>query len=201
MLTDSLPLADALDTVESVEGWLARSEARLLAELAGTIVPPRTIVEVGNYRGRSTVALGLGALGGRGARVYSIDPHRAFTGARGGRFGSADQAQLYANLTRPGVGAQVNVIGLDSTAVARGWNEGAVALLFVDGDHRYESVRADVEAWLPHLATGAQVLFDDVDYPDVARVIDEFVASGVLQRRTQVGKIAWCERAARPSGS
>lgn len=189
------PWSELLDTVESVEGWLARPEARLLAELAETIAPPHCAVEIGNYRGRSTVALGLGARHGKGARIYSIDPHHEFTGARGGRFGGEDQAQLYANLARTGVGAQVNVIALDSIAAARAWSTANVALFFVDGDHRYEAVRADFEAWRPHLAPSAQVLFDDIDFADVERVVGELVEAGVLARRGRTGKIAWCELA------
>ncbi|MBK7876846.1 MAG: class I SAM-dependent methyltransferase [Planctomycetes bacterium] len=193
MLTPVHSLVNDLDVVDSVEGWLSRAEARLLAELAGTIEPPRCIVEVGNYRGRSTVALALGALRGKGARVFSIDPHTEFTGARGGRFGSEDQAQLYANLTRTGVGAQVNVVSLDSVSVARGWSEANVALFFVDGDHRYEAVRADFEAWRPRLALGAQVLFDDIDFPDVQRTVTELIDGRTLTLRKQIGKLAWCE--------
>ncbi|MBI5364755.1 MAG: class I SAM-dependent methyltransferase [Planctomycetes bacterium] len=189
------PWSELLDTVESVEGWLARSEARLLAELAGTIAPPHCALEIGNYRGRSTVALGLGARGGKGARVYSVDPHHEFIGARGGRFGGEDQAQLYANLARTGVGPQVNVVGLDSIAAARAWSSANVALFFVDGDHRYEAVRADFEAWRPHMAPRAQVLFDDADFVDVERALNELVEGGVLVRRGRTGKIAWCELA------
>ncbi len=189
-------LHELLDNVESVQGWLARPEARLLAELASMVEPPNCAVEIGNYRGRSTVALGLGARSGNGARVFSIDPHAEFTGARGGRFGSEDQAQLYANLARTGVGEQVNVVGLDSIAVARAWSSANVALLFVDGDHRYDAVCADFEAWRVHLVPRAQVLFDDVDYPDVERVVGELVQAGVLVRRGRTGKVEWCELAA-----
>ena len=187
------PWSEVLDAVESVEGWLARSEARLLAELAATIDASHCVVEIGNFRGRSTVALGFGAQRGRGARVYSIDPHADFTGARGGRFGSEDQAQLYANLARTGVGAQVHVVGLGSVETSRAWSSANVALLFIDGDHRYASVRADFEAWRPHLAPRAQALFDDIDFPDVERAVRELVDAGVLRERGRTGKLAWCE--------
>ena len=191
------PLDSDLEIVESVEGWLAREEACLLGELASRVARNQSIVEIGNYRGRSTVALALGATRGLGAQVYTIDPHVEFVGPRGGRFGRADQAHLYANLVRTGVGAQVSVVGLDSRAVAASWSAGPIGLLFVDGDHRYEAVRADYDAWEPHLAPGAAVAFDDCDFIDVARLLDELERAGRLEPRGAAGKVRWFERCAR----
>jgi predicted O-methyltransferase YrrM len=179
--------------VETIEGWLSREEIALLLERAAAVPRGQVIVEIGNYRGRSTVALALGARRGAGARVVSIDPHVEFTGPRGGRFGPEDQAQLYANLTRAGVGALVHVVGLASLPVAAGWAGPEVGLLFLDGDHRYEAVRADLDAWQPHLAAAAGVVFDDCDYADVARLVAEREGAGLLVARGAAGKVRWLE--------
>jgi predicted O-methyltransferase YrrM len=180
-----------LARVESVEGWLGRTEIELLLGRAALVRSDHVIVEIGNYRGRSTVALALGARRGARARVYSIDPHLEFIGPRGGRFGPEDQAELYANLTRAGVGAEVHVVCLDSRAVAASWSGPRVGLLFIDGDHRYGAVRADLDAWRPHLAPEADVLFDDCDFPDVARLVRERVSAGQLVARAGAGKVGW----------
>jgi predicted O-methyltransferase YrrM len=182
--------------VESIEGWLGREEIELLLERAAAVTALQGMVEIGNYRGRSTVALALGARRGSGAPLYSIDPHHPFVGPRGGRFGPEDQAALYANLTRAGVGAQVHVVALESRAVAASWSGPALGLLFIDGDHRYDAVRADFTAWRPHLSPGAAVLFDDCDFADVARCVRECVANGELLARGVVGKVG-CFEAAR----
>jgi len=183
-------LESALELVEGVEGWLAREEAALLMDLAAAVPGREAIVELGNYRGRSTVALALGARSGGGAQVYSVDPHVEFTGPRGGRFGREDQAHLYANLARAGVGAAVSVVGLDSRRVAAAWDGPGVGLLFIDGDHRYEAVRADLDAWRAHLAPGARVAFDDCDFADVARLIAERTRAHELTLRGRAGKVA-----------
>lgn len=186
-----LPDAAALDLVETVEGWLAREEAALLMALAAEVPAGAVTVEIGNYRGRSTVALALGAARGAGGQVVSVDPHLPFVGPRGGRFGHEDQAHLYANLTRAGVGAQVSVVCLGSRAVAAGWEGPPVGLLFIDGDHRYEAVRGDLVAWAPHLAAGARVAFDDCDFADVARFVAEIEATGALRVAGRAGKVCW----------
>ena len=40
--------------------------------------------------------------------------------------------------------------------------DGSVSVLFVDADHGYESVSADLEAWIPHLISGGIVILHDV---------------------------------------
>ena len=178
-----------LALVLATEGWLSAVEARLLYGLAAGVGPGQSIVEIGNYRGRSTVALALGSRAGAGGQVYSFDPHTPFVGPRGGKFGHADQAALYTNLSAAGVGDTVSVVTLDARLVGPVWPARDVGLLFIDGDHRYEAVRADFTAWAPHLVAGATVLFDDVDFVDVARCVAEIVAEGRLIRRDPVGKV------------
>lgn len=182
---------DDLALVDATEGWLSLGEARALRSLARAVPAGRAIVEVGSYRGRSTVALGLGARRGGGATVYAVDPHAPFVGARGGRFGPEDRAAFYANVVRANVGDRIALVGLTSATVARAWTRADVGLLFLDGDHRYESVRADFEAWAPHLSEGAIVAFDDCDYADVARLIGELESVGRIFPVGSEGKVRW----------
>ncbi|MBL8861233.1 MAG: class I SAM-dependent methyltransferase [Planctomycetes bacterium] len=193
MTTRSAPSAVEADLMlaEDVEGWMSREELALLHELAARVPRVQCVVEIGNYRGRSTVALALGARHGSGADVYSVDPHAEFTGPRGGHFGREDMAHLYANLARSGVGAHVRVVTLPSVSVARAWTGPRVGLLFVDGDHRYEAVRADYEAWRPSLAPGAVIAFDDCDFAEVVRFVEERVDAGELVPQGGAGKVRW----------
>jgi hypothetical protein len=185
------PAQADLDLAESVEGWMAREELALLHGLARGTPRGQALVEVGNYRGRSTVALALGSRAGQSVPLYSVDPHLEFVGPRGGRFGPVDMAALYGNLTRTGVGEAVHVVCLRSTAVALAWDGPLVGGLFIDGDHRYGAVRADFEAWRPQLAPRAWVAFDDCDYPDVARLVGERVQAGQLTPQGSAGKVSW----------
>ena len=54
----------------------------------------------------------------------------------------------------------VRLVELPSTIVS---TVGAVrsVCLWIDGDHRYEGVRSDVDCWLPHLVPNATIAFDD----------------------------------------
>jgi predicted O-methyltransferase YrrM len=172
---------DPLDVVMSIDGQISRPEASELRRLARATPSGGDIVEIGSYRGRSTVALALGSREGHANRVFAVDPHVPFTGVRGSTFGPADRAALDANLAAAGVEDIVDVVSLPSVAAARAWNGRTVALLWIDGDHAEDAVRADVHAWLPFLQSDAVVAFHDADLPSVASCATALVSTGALR--------------------
>ncbi|MCP4594298.1 MAG: class I SAM-dependent methyltransferase [bacterium] len=188
------PVSRALSTVLSVEGQITPAEAKQLIELAGACAPSHAIVEIGTYRGRSASALACGARFGSGNRVHAIDPHLEFTGVLGGRFGPDDQAALYANLTRIGVGCQVAVISLPSTTVASTWPEADVGLLWIDGDHRYEGVLTDFQSWYPHVVTDGIIAFHDSPTPGVQQVIRDIVQRKLVVPVGEVDGMSWFKK-------
>ena len=155
-----------------LEGMIGDLEADLLTRLASEVVDG-CIVEVGSYRGMSTIALAKGAT----VPLYAIEPHEDFTGILGGSFGPADRRAFFENLLHAGVVEQVRLVNLSSEIVAPGWQE-PVGLLWIDGDHRYEAVRRDFECWAPHLR--GKVAFHDAIQPKLGpfQLIEELLADG-----------------------
>jgi predicted O-methyltransferase YrrM len=161
--TAGLNLEPALAAIAGVEGWLSEGQARRLWE-AATIVPsPGRIVEIGSFRGRSTIVLCLAA--NEGVEVVAIDPHGG--GDRGPREltpdaarGERDNAIFHSNLQRAGVEGRVRHVrrmshdALDAV-------EGPIDLLFVDGAHRYRPARADIEEWGVRVRAGGTMLVHD----------------------------------------
>lgn len=176
--------------LDKVEGWIPLPDAELLRRLAQR--SPADIVEIGCYRGRSTIALCLGASEAEpgGFLVYSIDPHRRATGVYGGKFGPEDREAYYRNMLGSGLARQAALINLPSELVGPIWGS-PVGLLFIDGDHRYEAVRRDVEVWRPHLLAEGVIVLDDAS--DVKggpfRVVRELLESGAFETVEIVGKM------------
>jgi hypothetical protein len=172
---------EELRDVPSIRGWLSRDAAVLLYELAAG-VQEGCIVEVGSYRGRSTVALARGAAKGQGARVYAVEPHEPFVGPRGGEFGPEDRAAFFRNMARTGAYRQVRLLNTSSEILSPGWNE-PVALLWLDGDHSYEGVRRDFDAWAPHLVPACDLVLDDTDDPKLGpqRLVGELTSAGWVE--------------------
>jgi predicted O-methyltransferase YrrM len=49
-------------------------------------------------------------------------------------------------------------------------------MLFIDGDHSYEAVSADLRDWLPSLKPGGVLAMHDIDQAPVRRAFDDLVA-------------------------
>jgi predicted O-methyltransferase YrrM len=124
---------------------------------------PGRIVEIGSFRGRSTIVLRRAAA--EEVDVVAIDPHAG--GDRGPQqltpdaaLGEADHEAFHANLRRAGVDDDVRHVRRMSQD-ALGEVEGQIALLYVDGAHRYGPARADIERWGDRVAPGGAMLVHD----------------------------------------
>ncbi len=149
---------------------LTPAERMALARLAGA-APGETFVEIGSYLGASAcfIAAGIRRSGGR-ARLHCVDTWRNDAMTEGSRDTYAEflgNTRAYRDLIVPLRG--------DSLEVAAGFRR-PVDFLFVDGDHAYDAVRADVDAWLARLSPGATVAFHDIGWADgVRRVVAETI--------------------------
>ncbi len=179
-------LSRHLRTIMAVEGYLARDEAKLLFELASRVTD-RCILEVGSYRGKSTVALALGSQAGSNVPVYAIEPHENHVGISGKRFGSADRIAFFKNLLRANCAEVVRLLNVSSEMVSGTWVE-PIGLLWIDGDHRYAAVKRDFECWEPFVAKGGLILFhDSIDKTGgPALVIQEALSSGCYREVDRV---------------
>ena len=173
----------------STEGMISEEEEVLLFELAKD-VKYGCIVEIGSYRGKSTIALAMGSMAGNKKTVYAIDPYVPFKGVYGGNLGPEDKKYFMANLIRTGCYSVVQVINLKSEEVARNWAN-PVELLWIDGDHTYEGVMKDWKNWSPHLTKNAKIAFHDSIDPNIGpfRLIQELLEEGNYIVDSQVGTI------------
>jgi hypothetical protein len=185
---------EVLEAVRETEGQLSDDEVALLYLLAKQIPAESDIVEIGSHRGRSTVALGLGARYGAREQqrastpVFAIEPHEAFNAERGVPFGPADRAAFYGAMLRTGCFEEVRLINLPSAQVAPTWRR-PVGLLWIDGDHRYDAVADDVLAWSQHLQLGSAIVFGGADDPQSGpyRAVTEVLESGHFQPMAGLG--------------
>lgn len=174
---------------ERTEGMVSFDEAMLLYRLA-VKVRSGCIVEVGSYRGRSSVFLGKGSLDGANIPVYAIDPHKSFIGVLGGVFGPRDRTAFYRSMLDNDCSEIVSLINLSSECFAQSWSE-PISLLWIDGDHSYAGVKRDFECWLPHLQTNATIALDDATDPSLGprKLIDELIQSNRFEEVEIVGKV------------
>jgi predicted O-methyltransferase YrrM len=183
---------------DQIEGMISAEEAALLYRLAAK---PRTgcIVEIGSWRGKSAIAMALGAKTLPPAKrptITCIEPHAEYTGILGGKFGPGDRQAFYEAMLKAGCADIVELVNLPSTKAAKVWSK-PIGLLFIDGDHSEDGVHADVDAWAPFLTNMGIIVFDDAKDKSIgpARVIAKMLASGEYRMTKQVGKIAVLRKA------
>jgi predicted O-methyltransferase YrrM len=161
---DTAPeFTDALHSVAAVQGWMTDAQARRLWDAAQRVDPAGRIVEIGSFRGRSTIILAKAAPAT--AEVVAIDPHGG--GDRGpheytpdAQRGDADHATFHANLAAAGVDDRVRHVRRAS-GDALGEVAGEIDLLYIDGAHRYRFAKPDIAQWGARVRPGGTVLIHD----------------------------------------
>jgi len=70
----------------------------------------------------------------------------------------------------------ITFIQKESSEAAKEWTK-EIDSLFIDGDHRYNSVRVDILSWLPFLKDGGMIMFHDIQVqsPDVTLAVAEYL--------------------------
>jgi len=162
-IADEPDLQAALGAIGEVEGWLSEGQARRLWHAGKAVTAPGQIVEIGSFRGRSTIVLGRAAA--EGVQIVAIDPHagsdrgpQEFT--PDAERGQSDNDLFRANLERAGVNGRVRHVRRMSNE-AHGDVEGPIDLLYVDGAHRYGPAREDIAAWGARVPVGGTMLVHD----------------------------------------
>ncbi|MEZ5217298.1 MAG: class I SAM-dependent methyltransferase [Ilumatobacteraceae bacterium] len=155
--------AVALPAIEGVEGWLSEGQAERLWDAAARCPADGRIVEIGSFRGRSTVVLALAAPAE--AELIAIDPHAG--NDRGPQeldgfedAAASDHEVFLANLARAGVQDRVRHLRAFSHD-ALGDANGPIDVLYIDGAHRYGPARQDIVEWGALVEPGGTMLIHD----------------------------------------
>jgi predicted O-methyltransferase YrrM len=155
--------SEALAAVDGVDGWMSPDQARRLYDAAARTTAGQQIVEIGSFRGRSTIVLASAAADA--VTVVAIDPHagndRGPQEIEGFAAEAADDHQIFlANLAAAGVSDRVVHVRAFSDA-AHGLVSGAVDVLYIDGAHRFAPARADIRDWGGRVRPGGTMLIHD----------------------------------------
>jgi len=125
----------------------------LLAALKETEpLPSKAIVEIGSYRGATTLALASNTQ----RSIFAIDPYIGYGGAEDDKL---------AFQKRVGHLPNVKHLRLTSGEAARTWNHGDAGFVFIDAVHDYVNTRFDINAWGQKLVSGGLMALHDTDNP------------------------------------
>lgn len=155
---------------DKVDGWLGKREALYLYALAKADIGSGAIVEIGSWKGKSTIWLARGSAARGGGSVYAIDPHKPLPEEN---YYEDTEAEFTSNIKNAGVEALVIPLVMSSAEAVKDWQK-PIHLLWIDGDHRYEGVHHDFFSWAPHVIQGGVIALHDTYSKDgVRRVVDD----------------------------
>ena len=161
--TDPLLPTDLAGALEGVEGWFSTDQLARVAARAAAVPADGRIVEIGSFRGRSTIAIARSAP--PGAQILAIDPHagndRGPQEIEGFAEAAAEDSEAFlANLDRAGVRDRVAYVRRFSHE-ALGDVAGPIDLLHIDGAHRFGPARDDINRWGARVVPGGSMLIHD----------------------------------------
>jgi len=181
------------EAADRVEGWLTDSEGEFLYNAAMNCKGRGVIVEIGSWKGKSTIWLAKGAKAGSNIKIYAIDPHTGTSSQK--RHGEVDNlAEFKENIKRANVEDVVVPVVKTSEDAERDWDAKPIELLWIDGDHEYEMVKLDFDLWSPYLIEGGTIAFHDtIGWPGPKRVVKEkiykFANVGFIESLTYAQKV------------
>lgn len=178
---------------ELPQGWMGKKCRKWLAKRAAAVPRGGIVVEVGSWRGRSTSVIAdyLPPV----AHLYAIDTwagtpddpeqhDRLYAGA-GDVF-----EEFCRNLKGPIQSGRLTPLRTNSIDGALNLQSllgaGSCDLVFIDADHRYEAVCADILAYLPLVKPGGIIGGHDFGWPGVRQAVTELLPNAKQHKETSI---------------
>lgn len=141
----------------TIEGWLFPEEGELLEKYAKEVSPHTDVVELGSYKGKSTVYIARSVPAF--VNIVCVDTFMADATT------AIREDTLDCFLSNTAEFSNITVIPGKTNHVAKlmkhNEHTNRISLLFIDADHSYEGVKADFEGFSPFVAPGGVVIFHD----------------------------------------
>ena len=163
-------------TIQRIDGWLSDSEAKYLYSLASRGPSQGAIVEIGSWKGKSTIVLASGSSARGREKVYAVDHHKGSAEHEGMGYKDINtEGEFRKNIKTAAVENHVIPLVMTSIDAVRNW-QGPIRLLWIDGDHDYEAVKSDFLLWEPHVVPGGVIAFHDTySWEGPRRVVEEYI--------------------------
>ncbi len=183
-----------LKTIEEIDGWLFKEEAELLNKYSTTLTNKDFVLELGSYKGKSTLALAYDS----DAVVYCVDTFNSdnTTVAKADTLSAFLKNVSWLANVRPIVASTEQAKVLQDFELL----PPEFKLIFIDADHRYEAVNRDFARFEDSVPAGGIVIFHDAygengeerntPWPGVTQFVKE------LERNTDWKLVEKCRRCA-----
>ena len=178
----------AWQAARDIPGFLTEAEARFLGMAAACAPRGGEVLEIGSFKGKSTVMLAKVAERYGHGQITAIDPHNFNSPELADHRkapGASSFDEFLSNLDATNVRDRVEVQRAFSGDVAAAWNR-PIRFLWIDGDHGYAGVKADFDGFARRVIPGGIVAFHDAlhEFSGPIRVLSKMFwdRTGMAQR-------------------
>jgi predicted O-methyltransferase YrrM len=176
----------------SIPGWFSPIDQDRYHALAAEVPPGALIVEIGVFGGLSLLTIAEGCRDR--AAIIGIDLWDSTD-----RYFPLEDSRRRRQILEKIIATHHLPVELrmgDSHLQAMTFDNESIDLVFVDADHEYEAVKADIAAWWPKVKHGGVLAGHDYDpgWPGVERAIRACFAPLGLTATVAVGGAVWCVR-------
>jgi predicted O-methyltransferase YrrM len=161
---------------KQIEGWFNFQE--IYSSMVNKFQDGAIFVEVGCWKGKSACYMAVEiANSNKGIDFYCVD----------GWWGTY---QIFKSNTKR-VKEYIKPLRMTSLEAAQTFEEQSIDFVFIDADHRYDNVKADIEVWYSKLKKGGVIAGHDYQEarPGVIQAVDEFCRNNKFV--PQIEKRCW----------
>ena len=161
--------------MENIDGWLTDAERELLFNLAKRCRGKGCVVEIGSWKGKSTICLAKGLKENNKVKIYAIDPHIGSSEHQetDGKVSTFEEFEN--NIKNAQVDDIIVPLVKTSEEAAKDFDK-PVELIFIDGAHEYEFVKLDFYLWFSKVIDGGTMAFHDtIEWSGPKKVVNDLV--------------------------
>jgi len=164
------------ELMKNIPGKLYLTEPSLLWYFGKKCTGKGAILEIGSWKGKSTMLLARGSMKNSNSKVYAVD---TFEGTKENSMKKIDTFEDFKeNIKKANVENLVIPLVGFSSDICKKFKE-PIEILFIDGDHSYEGVLGDIDNWAPKIISGGWILFHDTSSKSVMKAVNQKIISSM----------------------
>ena len=170
-----------MKTFEEITGWFTVEDAKTYEYLITNIPENGTIVEVGCWLGKSSSFLVDAKKPNQ--KVICVDTWKGSPSELDTHHTLVKTSNIF-EIFKDNMGDRdYQAIKKSSVEAAKSFEDDSLDAVFIDAEHTYDAVKADIEAWYPKLKNGGYISGHDyyMGWPGVCQAVDSFFKDRLLK--------------------
>ena len=171
------------DYYKMIQGWCDPFVEKLYSKIVQRAKPHDILVEVGVWKGKSACMMAQHIeASGKPLHFFAVDTfegspeHQTAVAHEGG----STYHVFSSHMEKSGAERYVRPVRMDSVRAAKCFGDESVDFVFIDADHSYEGVRADLFAWFPKIKRDGIIAGHDFDWKTVKSSVRDFFKKKVV---------------------